>query len=161
MDLDSSRFPEIIRNIPENTFVAVCGRDEALWSAPSASGEVFLCLRTCTPEECRKIRAEAAGWVILEEYSEWYDYDAYANLGGEYNRSVTGRTLADRAILTEDGAFAGAVLYFPELFHPISCAFAADWRGKPLKICTVTEEKPADDIEAPTVFHTFCLEKKT
>jgi hypothetical protein len=158
MEINNKSFASTLETAPENAFVTVCGEEEALWRADGAPGKICLCLKTYAPKVCEAIRSQAEALRIRIDFEEWYDYDAYANLGGSQNESRNYRAIKKPEILVKDGAFFGAVLHFPDLYEPLHYA-AADSRGKPVKIYTEIESRPYDNIEEPDLCYVYYLVK--
>ena len=158
MEINNKSFAGTLETAPENAFVTVCGEEEAFWRADGAPGKICLCLKTYAPAVCEAIRSQAEALRIRTDFEEWYDYDAYANLGGSQNESRSYRPLANAEILVKDGAFFGAVMYFLHLYEPLRYA-AANARGEAVKIYADIQSRPYDDIEEPDLCYTYYLVK--
>ncbi len=144
---------------PERSFATVCGEDDALWEADGPRGKLYLRLRAYTPEEYGAIRAQADAWTIREKKSEWYDYDFYANLGGD-RTYYTEIGIKDKSVLVKDGAFFGVALRFPEQGAALRYACVSDECGKPLPVYSYEEPKRRDELDEPSVYYDYYLVKR-
>ena len=99
----------------------VCIGEETLRWADGPHGRLPVCGKVLDPAAYRAIRDETDRWAIREEISEWYDYDFYANLGGEQLHQME-FALNDETILVKDDTFYGIVLPYPDGSLRYACA---------------------------------------
>ena len=135
----------------------VCIGEETLRWADGPHGRLPVCGKVLDPAAYRAIRDETDRWAIREEISEWYDYDFYANLGGEQLHQME-FALNDETILVKDDTFYGIVLPYPDGSLRYACA--GDWQGKPLCVYIYEEPKDPFDLINPLVTKTYQLVRR-
>ena len=147
---------ESLRNAPQRHLLTVCGEADAAGTLRGAHG--VLCARPepLSEEAYAAIRAEADAWVFLVEHDEWYDYDAYANLGGDRSYT-TERPFGDNYILVRDGAFYGVAI--PARYGKKDPWYvcAADYAGEPLPLWSRDSEWDPNNIEEPHISTSYYL----
>ena len=164
--IDEQYYEQMRGNTSERTLLTVCEEADAMWQAYGDRGTIFVVLRTYPEEDYRRIRTQADEWMMRNDYSEFYDYDFYANLGGGQGHSECCE-LDDRYVLVKDGKFYGAAAYIckpKKMKKGIRYVCAADCVKDiaPIAITFYEYEHQFfwDNIEEPSIITSYYLEKK-